>query len=109
MIMKILKRFGFNSLVKTTYKHEIVSELPDKLKLNIVYIESNQGCPWQAVMICPCGCKCNLHMNLIEDYNPYWKFYIDNKKRVSLSPSIHRTVGCKSHFFLKKGTIFWCR
>jgi hypothetical protein len=108
MMERIFKWLNFNSRVKVTYKHKVVSELPDQLKHNTVYIEANQGFPWQAVMICPCGCKSTLHMNLIEEYKPHWKFYIDNKKRFSLSPSIHRTVGCKSHFFLKKGAIFWC-
>ena len=37
------------------------------------------------------------------------KYKIDKKKRVTLFPSVHRMVGCKSHFFIRKGKIAWCK
>jgi hypothetical protein len=48
-----------------------------------------------------------LYMNLMDDYDPYWKYTIHGKT-ISLSPSVNRLVGCKSHFFLRSGKIEWC-
>lgn len=93
---------------KKNYKYRLVHELPETLESNIIYIEANLNVPWQLVMVCPCGCKKNLHMNLIEAYHPFWKYHFDKKKRITLSPSVHRMVGCRSHFFVRKGTIVWC-
>ncbi|WP_397321508.1 DUF6527 family protein [Pedobacter foliorum] len=58
-------------------------------------------------MICPCGCRKLLHMNLMDDYDPYWNYILDGKV-ISLAPSINRLVGCKSHFFVTNGKIEWC-
>jgi uncharacterized protein DUF6527 len=94
---------------KKRFKYDVVSELPSHLIPRVIYIEENQKYPWQIVMICPCGCGSNLHMNLINEYDPFWEYEIDKKDRISLHPSVHRFVGCKSHFFIKKGVIIWCR
>ncbi|WP_412464916.1 DUF6527 family protein [Flavobacterium mekongense] len=88
------------------FNFEYVADVPNDLKENILYFVGEQNYYWQVVMICPCGCKAMLYMNLITDYEPHWKFSIVNK-RVSLSPSIHRMVGCKSHFFIKNGKLIW--
>jgi hypothetical protein len=89
------------------YKYKYVEDVPDELKPNILYIISNENFYWQVVMLCPCGCKKALNMNLMKENHPTWKFEMDNKNRISLHPSINRSVGCKSHFFLRKGRIFW--
>jgi len=39
--------------------------------------------------------------------HPKSSFDINEKKRISLHPSIDRTVGCKSHFWVRKGKIIW--
>ncbi len=91
------------------YKPEFVDDVPDKLMANKVYFIANNGCCWQAVFVCPCGCKKNLHLNLNSEYEPYWKYSIEKGGSVTLSPSVHRIVGCKSHFFLRKGKVVWAR
>jgi hypothetical protein len=89
------------------YKYKYVEDVPDELKPDILYIISNDNFYWQVAMLCPCGCKKNLHLNLIKGNHPKWRFEIDKKKRISLHPSINRTVGCKSHFWVRKGKIIW--
>jgi len=84
-----------------------VDDVPDKLDNRIIYIIENEGYYWQAAMVCPCGCNKILHMNLINDYHPSWKFEINKRKIITLQPSINRMVGCKSHFFIRKGRIIW--
>jgi len=89
------------------YKYKFVEDVPDELRPDILYIISNDDFYWQVLMLCPCGCKKALHMNLMKGNNPSWKYEIDKKKRISLHPSVNRTFGCKSHFFLRKGRIVW--
>lgn len=96
-----------SSLFKKKYNYLFTTDIPEILKPKTIYIIQNDGYPWQIVMLCPCGCKKNLHMNLIDEYKPYWRFGIDKKNRITLYPSIHRTVGCESHFFIRKGAIIW--
>ena len=89
------------------YKAKFIDDVPDKFDNKTIYIIGNEGYYWQAVMICPCGCNKILHMNLMKQYYPSWKFKINKKEVITLSPSINRTVGCKSHFFISKGKIAW--
>ncbi|WP_394350709.1 DUF6527 family protein [Chitinophaga tropicalis] len=58
-------------------------------------------------MMCPCGCREQIHLNLVGKYRPCWSWSVD-KKRITLSPSIWRTAGCCSHFFLRRGQVQWC-
>lgn len=89
------------------YKYEFADDIPDKISSCTVYLIGNQGYYWQAVMICPCGCRKLLHMNLMDDYDPYWKYKLKGNV-ISLVPSVNRLVGCKSHFFVTNGKIEWC-
>lgn len=105
MKKKLLK--WISDLFSKTYKCEFVSDVPDSPKPSIIYFIGSDEYYWQAVMVCPCGCRKLLHMNLMDEHNPYWKYKIDKKKRVTLLPSVYRMVGCKSHFFIQKGKIAW--
>jgi hypothetical protein len=59
-------------------------------------------------MLCPCGCGETLHMSLLPDSHPKWKLLRHDDGTVSLHPSVWRTKGCRSHFFLRNGMIVWC-
>ena len=84
-------------------------EIPEKPHSAYVYIVGENGYTWYAVMRCPCGCGETLHMPLIDDSRPRWKLKIHDDETISLHPSIHRIVGCRSHFFIRQGRIDWCR
>jgi hypothetical protein len=107
----MIKRFTnwFHNFFKKEklYKSKFVTDLPDQLNPNIIYLVHNNGYTWQAVMICPCGCNKILNMNLMKEHHPSWKVELDKKKLVTFHPSINRMVGCKSHFFIKKGQVSW--
>jgi hypothetical protein len=90
------------------YRYVIVEDLPNKIEPGTLYIFANNGYYWQIAMFCPCGCKTVLYMNLVDDITPFWKYHIDHNNLISISPSLHRKTGCKSHFFLRKGKIVWC-
>jgi hypothetical protein len=55
---------------------------------------------FRADFICPCGCGEWVTLNLIPNTKPCWKIALN-----SITPSIQRTVGCKSHFFINNGTV----
>ena len=108
MLQKLLNWVKSLFQKESVYRHTYLADVPDHLKKNVIYIICHNQSPWQIVMVCPCGCSKTLHMNLIQDYSPYWKVSIDNRNRISLHPSVHRTVGCKSHFFIRSGNVDWC-
>ncbi len=83
-------------------------QLPKQLSICTVYIIGVPGNEWLAEMLCPCGCGETLFLNLLQDEMPNWKWRVNTDGTVTLSPSVWRQVGCKSHFFLKKGMIQWC-
>jgi hypothetical protein len=76
----------FTDLFIRPYNYKFVDEIPDRLKSKVIYFIGSEGYYWQAVMICPCGCKKVLQMNLITDYKPFWEYKIERKKWVTLSP-----------------------
>jgi hypothetical protein len=85
----------------------IGTEVPDKLRSETVYVIGEDGVNWSIAMLCPCNCGATLEMSLHPDGRPRWKIRQHVDGTVSLSPSVWRRVGCKSHFFLKRGAIHW--
>jgi hypothetical protein len=83
-------------------------DLPKKIHKNTVYVVMDDAEPWHASFICPCGCKCVLHMNLLPDERPCWRVSDHRDGTISMEPSIFRKIGCKSHFWLRHGRINWC-
>lgn len=88
------------------YNFEFVNDVPDYPANKTLYIVGDDGYFWQFVVICPCGCKSLLYMNLMDDQHPFWKYSINNGL-ISITPSIHRKVGCESHFFIRESEIVW--
>lgn len=84
-----------------------VTDLPDALDRHLLYIVEENGHRHGAAMICPCGCKAVLEMNLVPDVRPIWRAAVHEDGTVSLHPSVWRQVGCRSHFWVKQGRIRW--
>jgi hypothetical protein len=82
--------------------------LPSRHAPATVYLLHEDGEPWHASMICPCGCGATLEMNLLPDEKPVWTAAVEPDGSATLHPSVWRKVGCKSHFFVRKGRIVWC-
>jgi hypothetical protein len=57
---------------------------------------------------CPCGCGEVILLSLSSSRSPKWKMSLDWLRRPSLSPSIRRIDGCKSHFWIRSGRVDWC-
>lgn len=111
--MKKLRRLWRRLLVLTgqrvapyTYKH--VQDFPDRWDAQTVYLLGKPDREWLAGMLCPCGCNQPIELVLLASEWPRWKLALHKDASVSLKPSVWRTKGCKSHFFLTKGKIRWC-
>jgi hypothetical protein len=73
-----------------------------------LYLVGGRAHPWCAMLRCPCGCQETLHLDLLPDVRPRWDVRVHSNGMPSLAPSVHRTLGCRSHFFLHEGRVEWC-
>ena len=89
-------------------KHETVSDWPENLNANTVYLQVDTKGPWAAAFICPCGCKEIIFLNLLKTTRPRWQITSLLNEPLSLNPSVWRKKGCRSHFILRSGRVHWC-
>jgi hypothetical protein len=91
------------------YRTMVVEEaLPKKLKRRTFYVVQEDGFQEQAAMLCPCGCKRLLQMNLLPDERPCWRLTRHDDGTASLQPSVWRKKDCGSHFWFRRGCVEWC-
>jgi hypothetical protein len=86
----------------------VTDTLPQSITPNTLYVVQEDGFLEQAAMQCPCGCKRILHMNLLPDERPCWKLTRHSDGTATLFPSVWRKKDCGSHFWFRKGQVFWC-
>jgi hypothetical protein len=108
MILNFLNKLivFFRSLFSDKYRVIQVEDEPDFVKSKKIYVIGEDDFLAFAIMICPCGCKSKIHLNLLPGKKPTWSI-ININGIPTLKPSIWRTVGCKSHFFVRDGKIVW--
>lgn len=85
-----------------------VEEIPEVLDGMILYAVGEAEYLWFAALVCPCGCGETLHMSLLPDERPRWRLTEHSDGTASLTPSVWRVKGCRSHFWLQRGKIEWC-
>lgn len=87
----------------------LVEELPDRVDPKAVYLLGESKHRWFVALACPCGCGNTLQVSLLPNSTPRWRLieHADDGT-VTLEPSIWREIGCRSHFFLRRGRIQWC-
>ena len=88
---------------------EVEASPPARLLRRTVYLVCEDGFEEQVALLCPCGCGQILQMNLLPDERPCWRVMRNANGTVTLHPSVWRTKGCGSHFWLRNGRIRWCR
>ena len=89
------------------FRTVLVEELPDRLDAGVVYVAGEGRHRWFVAMVCPCGCGATLHMSVQLGTSPCWSLLEHQDGTASLSPSVWRKIGCKSHFFLRRGKVVW--
>lgn len=82
------------------------ADAPDKLSGPADLVMVERGVPRSIVMLCPDGCGEMLTINLDRRAGKAWRFY-ESKRGPSLYPSVWRTSGCRSHFIIWEGGIYW--
>jgi hypothetical protein len=90
------------------YRLKVNVEVPDFTDAKTVHLIGENASYWLAVMQCPCGCGNVIQLPLSGDDGPRWSVS-GTRSAATLSPSVHRTTGCRSHFILRRGNIIWCR
>lgn len=104
-IKKIISKLA--EWLQSEYKHVYEIDLPESIKEKTIYIIGEKNSPWLIAFTCPCGCKENIQLNLLKEADPNWRFKITYKNKINISPSVWRTTGCKSHFFVRNSKIDW--
>jgi hypothetical protein len=92
------------------YRTEVIGDtLPKHLLRRRLYVVEEDGFLEQAAMLCPCGCKRVVHLNLLPDERPCWRLTRHDDGTVTLDPSVWRKKDCGSHFWFRRGYVQWCR
>lgn len=105
-LLQILRRIWtwFNPELRTTH----VEELPDRLRPNLLYLVGEAGNHWCMAFLCPCGCGDPIHLNLVPETRPAWRIRKHWNASLTVQPSVWRTKGCRSHFWIRRSCIVWC-
>src|SRR4051812_39143551 len=107
--MRVLKYFftWFFALFrrKNEIDYRFVEDVPDHYANNILYIVG-EGDSWLLTMRCPCSCGRIIKLNTLKDAKPCWKYYFEANK-ITIQPSVWGVDGCRSHFFIRKGSVKW--
>ncbi|MDO6719709.1 DUF6527 family protein [Psychrosphaera sp. 1_MG-2023] len=100
---------SLSEFFSTKYVVKYVDELPFNLRKGVVYVIGDEEFQAVASFHCPCGCGKVIDLNLLPASNkPRWTICTPHGKP-TLSPSIWRKVGCKSHFFIRNGKVVWAK
>lgn len=86
----------------------VVDEQPDMLDAGTCYLIGEDEDWWFAAFACPCGCGAEVVLNLLAQTRPQWRVEVGDDRLITIHPSVNRHVGCRSHFFVRRGEIQWC-
>jgi len=81
--------------------------LPVSMPKQDLILLKDEGENWSVGLHCPCGCGDVIELLLLPNVIPRWDIQIDQFGRPTLSPSVWRVTGCRSHFWLRKGRVIW--
>lgn len=86
---------------------QIGDTLPANMPKHDLILLKDDGEDWSVGFCCPCGCGEVIELLLLPDVAPRWDIRIDQRGRPTISPSVWRATGCRSHFWLHDGRIRW--
>ena len=89
------------------YRLVSTQEMPETPQVSEFYLLGQKKHPWAAAFLCPCGCEAMIQLNLLSEATPCWKVRKHLDSSVSVSPSVNRITGCRSHFWIRKGIVKW--
>ncbi len=89
------------------YRNRTTHDIPDEPEAGALYLVGEGGHLWFVCFLCPCECGELIQLNTLPTIRPRWSAVPHKSGTITLHPSIRRTVGCKSHFFLRRGGVDW--
>ena len=94
---------------RAPYRTVVVVDFPERFRAKDVYLVGENGRFWCTALLCPCRCGEVIQLNLVGGTRPVWSVELEpDTHYVTLRPSVWRTVGCRSHFILRRGLVQWC-
>lgn len=82
--------------------------LPARLPKRDLVLARDDGEDWCVGMRCPCGCGYAIELLVVAEAKPRWDVKIDVNGAPTLTPSVWLKKGCRSHFWIRAGRIYWC-
>jgi hypothetical protein len=82
--------------------------LPSRLPTRDLVLARDDGEDWCVGMRCPCGCGYAIELLVVPEGKPRWDVKVDANGAPTLTPSIWLQKGCRSHFSVREGRIYWC-
>lgn len=100
--------------VKGSSQHDvlataIVDDVPEEISSSKIYIVGENKHYWSVIFRCPCNCGETIQLSLLDGSSPKWEVAFNEDGTVDLSPSVWRTVGCCSHFWLRENKVSFCK
>lgn len=99
--------YSILDVFRRRHRAVFVAEVPGILHRRRVYVVGADDVYWSAALSCPCGCGDVIQLALV-GIRPRWELRLGFGGAVSLNPSVWRTVGCGSHFWVSEGDVRWC-
>lgn len=81
--------------------------MPTKLPKYDLILLNDDGEDWSVGFLCPCGCGDTIELPLLPNVRPRWDIHVDATHHPTLTPSVWKTNGCKSHFWVRDGKVIW--
>lgn len=83
---------------------------PEQMDRSTIYIEQDgDGSPLIAAFLCPCGCGKSTIIGLHREFSPNWMLDRHEDGTISFHPSLNRSGGCESHFYIRHSRVSWCQ
>lgn len=82
--------------------------LGENVEANHFYVVAHNSELYWALFRCPDGCGEVISLPLRAPHTPRWSVHSTTAGRPTLKPSVWRNQGCKSHFIVDDGRVFWC-
>lgn len=101
-LRRVLGRRPIDIRLLDAIGYDTPTSVPRKQLLRMV----DEGEVWAAVMACPCGCGAVIELPLSTNARPHWAL-TKRGDLPTLHPSVWRSTGCRSHFWVRDGQIHW--
>src|SRR5260221_6064773 len=108
--LRVISKWFNRRSANNVWPYLVVDSIDNiKLKSNTFYIERRVTKDKWLHFLCPSNCNEKLSVNLMKSMSPSWELNYMNNHTLSLYPSINKTDGCKSHFFIINSQIIWAK